>query len=485
MNWRLSQLDRYRLVSNSDAHSPAKLGREATTFDTDIDYFAIRRALETGHGYVGTVEFFPEEGKYHADGHRKCNVRQSPAETLANGGRCLVCGDPTTVGVLHRVEALADRGEGEARPPATAGEVSSLVPLAEVISEIASSGVQSKTVERSYDRLVSTLGAELDILEAVPVEDIARNASPLLAEAITRLRAGQVIREAGYDGEYGVIRLFDDSELRRRTAGDLLFDAQSRPSKGRKKAVATPAPAVKPVQTPAPAPAASAVSRSLFSVLPPPKLFADLEAGKDHRTHSAPPAESDVAMASVLDSLDDDQRAAAEVADGPLLIVAGPGSGKTRTLTHRMAHLIAERGVPPSACLAITFTRRAAAEMRERLAALLSARMPGRAEHVPIHTFHSLGLTILRLHAAAAGVHPDFRVASEVEQLEVLISTLAISESRASTMLRAISRAKRAPAERDTGSGGSDGRVSARAARASVSRLRRSRRLDRANARRE
>ncbi len=158
-------------------------------------------------------------------------MRQSPAETLANGGRCLVCGDPTTVGVLHRVEALADRGEDEVRPPATAGEVSSLVPLAEVISEIASSGVQSKTVERSYDRLVSTLGAELDILEAVPVEDIARNASPLLAEAITRLRAGQVIRESGYDGEYGVIRLFDDSELRRRTAGDLLFDAQSRPSK--------------------------------------------------------------------------------------------------------------------------------------------------------------------------------------------------------------------------------------------------------------
>ena len=96
MNWRLSQLDRYRLVSNSDAHSPAKLGREATTFDTDVDYFAIRRALETGDGYVGTVEFFPEEGKYHADGHRKCNVRQSPAETQANGGRCLVCGDPTT-----------------------------------------------------------------------------------------------------------------------------------------------------------------------------------------------------------------------------------------------------------------------------------------------------------------------------------------------------------------------------------------------------
>jgi DNA helicase-2/ATP-dependent DNA helicase PcrA len=434
MNWRLSQLDRYRLVSSSDAHSPAKLGREATTFDTDIDYFAIRRALETGHGYVGTVEFFPEEGKYHSDGHRKCNVRQSPAETLANGGRCLVCGDPTTVGVLHRVEALADRGEDEARPPSTAGEVSSLVPLAEMISEIASSGVQSKTVERSYDRLVSTLGAELDILEAVPVEDIARNASPLLAEAITRLRAGQVIREAGYDGEYGVIRLFDDSELRRRTAGDLLFDAHSS-AKGRKK---TPASAPAPA---APVPAISAPAASAPPVAAPPVLAPRARSGTHTSLLSIFVAED----SAILAALDEDQRAAAEVADGPMLIVAGPGSGKTRTLTHRMAHMIAERGVPPSACLAITFTRRAAAEMRERLTALLSSRMPGCAEHVPIHTFHSLGLTILRDHAAAAGVHPDFRVAGEAEQLDVLMGALAMSEGRASTMLRAISRAKRAP----------------------------------------
>jgi uncharacterized protein (TIGR00375 family) len=430
MNWRLSQLDRYRLVSNSDAHSPAKLGREATTFDTDIDYFAIRRALETGDGYVGTVEFFPEEGKYHADGHRKCNVRQSPAETLANGGRCLVCGGPTTIGVLHRVEALADRSEEGVRPPATAGEVSSLVPLAEVISEIAASGVQSKTVGRSYDRLVSTLGAELDILEAVPVEDIARNASPLLAEAITRLRAGQVIREAGYDGEYGVIRLFDDSELRRRTAGDLLFDAQSS-SKGRKKTVVPVAPP--PPTTPSAAPPSAIVAVPVSVVRANAVSLFEKEEREEAR------------KTSVLASLDDDQRAAAEVADGPLLIVAGPGSGKTRTLTHRMAHLIAERNVPPSACLAITFTRRAAAEMRERLEALLSSRMPGCVEHVPIHTFHSLGLTILREHAAAARVHPDFRVAGEAEQLEVLMSALAISEGRASTMLRAISRAKRAP----------------------------------------
>ena len=122
MNWRVSFLDRYRLASNSDAHSPGKLGREATTFDCDLDYFAIRRALETGHGYAGTVEFFPEEGKYHLDGHRKCEVRLSRRRRrCAHGGRCPVCGEPMTVGVEHRVEVLADRSEARRRrrrPPA-------------------------------------------------------------------------------------------------------------------------------------------------------------------------------------------------------------------------------------------------------------------------------------------------------------------------------------------------------------------------------
>jgi DNA helicase II / ATP-dependent DNA helicase PcrA len=152
MNWRLSMLDRYRLVSNSDAHSPGKLGREATTFDCALDYFAIRKALETGDGYVGTVEFFPEEGKYHLDGHRKCGIKLSPRETLAHGGRCPVCGSPMTIGVLHRVDALADRSDEEALPPPTAGEVSSLVALPEVLGELAATGPQSKTVERNYGR---------------------------------------------------------------------------------------------------------------------------------------------------------------------------------------------------------------------------------------------------------------------------------------------------------------------------------------------
>ncbi len=213
MNRRVSALDRYRLLSSSDAHSPPKLGREATTFDADLDYFAIRRALKTGDGYAGTVEFFPEEGKYHLDGHRKCEVRLSPEETRAHDGRCPVCGQPVTVGVLNRVEALADRAGADLAASPDDGAVSSLVPLPELLSEIAGVGPASRAVARRYGRLTGALGAELPILETIPLEDVARADSPLLAESIARLRAGRVIRDPGYDGEYGAIRMFERGEL--------------------------------------------------------------------------------------------------------------------------------------------------------------------------------------------------------------------------------------------------------------------------------
>ena len=225
MNWRVSSLDRFRLVSNSDAHSPEKLGREVCVFDTELDYFALRKALETGEGYGGTLEFFPEEGKYHLDGHRNCHVCFSPGETREHGGRCPVCGKPLTVGVMHRVEDLADRGE-ETAPPETAGPMRSLVPLPEILSEIHQVGPKSKTVARHYESLLGRLGPELPLLNAVALEDIGPAASPLVAEAVSRLRKQEVIRDAGYDGVYGTIRLFRDAELRRHTRGAALFQEE-------------------------------------------------------------------------------------------------------------------------------------------------------------------------------------------------------------------------------------------------------------------
>jgi len=412
MNWRIASLDRFRLVSNSDAHSPPKIGREATTYDTNLDYFAMLEALKTGEGFIGTVEFFPEEGKYHMDGHRKCGVRLTPEETKAHDGICPVCGEGLTVGVSHRIDSLADRTEAEARaaPPPKAAEVLSLVPLAEILAEIKGVGPASKAVAQGYERLLATLGSELAILETVPIEDIARAGDPLLGEAIDRLRRGEVKRQAGYDGEYGVIRLFTDDELREATSGGLLFDlpAQAKP-----------------------APAQARGSRHENTPADPPEPVSLPISGLVENSMQT--------GTGLLAGLDPDQRAAAEIFSGPLLIEAGPGSGKTRTLTHRIAHMVAEHGVPVEACLAITFTRRAAQEMRERLARLL----PDEWQRIPIHTLHSLGLDLLRENPAAAGLEQGFEIADDAERLAIICESLDISQRQARGVLNGISRAKR------------------------------------------
>lgn len=209
MNWRISKLDRYQLVSNSDAHSPSKLGREANLLDIDCSYEGLYRAIQTGEGLEGTVEFFPEEGKYHFDGHRKCGVSLSPVEAERLGGICPVCGKKLTMGVDHRVEQLADRAEGFVKKDGKKYE--SLVPLPEVISACMGYSTASKKVQGCFEQLIQTLGTEFDILRNVPSEDIKSCAGERIAEGIENVRTGNVKRIPGYDGEYGKIELFDEN----------------------------------------------------------------------------------------------------------------------------------------------------------------------------------------------------------------------------------------------------------------------------------
>ena len=209
MNWRISKLDRYQLISNSDAHSPSKLGREANLLDIDCSYEGLYRAIRTGQGLEGTVEFFPEEGKYHFDGHRKCGVSLSPVEAERLGGICPVCGKKLTMGVDHRVEQLADRAEGFVKKDGKKYE--SLVPLPEVISACMGYSTASKKVQGCFEQMIQTLGTEFDILRNVPSEDIKSCAGERIAEGIENVRTGNVKRIPGYDGEYGKIELFDEN----------------------------------------------------------------------------------------------------------------------------------------------------------------------------------------------------------------------------------------------------------------------------------
>lgn len=205
MNWRVSLLDGLTLVSNSDAHSPQKIGREANILDTDLSFEGIARAMSSREGFEGTIEFFPEEGKYHYDGHRPCKARMTPRQTAAAGYRCPACGGKLTLGVLNRVEALADR-----RPdfrPESAKPFTSLIPLKEIIADTLKTGIQTKKVDRLYFELLEKLGPELPILMDAPVADITGAGHPDIAEAIARVRSGDVTIEPGYDGEYGRITI--------------------------------------------------------------------------------------------------------------------------------------------------------------------------------------------------------------------------------------------------------------------------------------
>ena len=212
MNWRLSKLDRFSLVSNSDSHSPHRIGREANVFDCEMNFWQIKKVLEEKDRtkFLYTIEFFPEEGKYHYDGHRNCNVRLHPKETKKYKGICPKCGRPLTKGVLYRVEELADREEGFIPPNAIGYK--SLVPLDEIIAEARELNKESKAVEKEYINLVSEFGSEFNLLVNIDEKELFSKLPYRIAEGIKRVREKRLNILPGFDGEYGKIKIFDEEE---------------------------------------------------------------------------------------------------------------------------------------------------------------------------------------------------------------------------------------------------------------------------------
>ena len=340
MNRRLSALDGHVLVSNSDAHSPQKLGREANLLSCTPGFSSLKRALDTGEGFEGTIEFYPEEGKYHLDGHRNCQCRLTPDETRAHGGVCPVCGKKVTIGVLYRVEELADRPE----PKTLETPFESLIPLPELLGEVYGTSAAGKKAQAAYFDLLQKLGPEFSILRERSVEDIQAAGGFLLGEAVRRLRAGKVIRQGGYDGEYGLIRVFQPGERETLLGQTSLL---------------------------------SGVPVSVIKKAEPLKPAAIRKETAASAPDTRPNPEQETAMLAE---------------EATVAVIAGPGTGKTGTLVNRVAWLIEEKGVSPWEITAVTFTRQAAHEMLERLEKRLGKKRTG---GLTIGTFHAICLNLI------------------------------------------------------------------------------------------
>ncbi len=375
MNYMVSSLDKFTLVSNSDIHSPSKLGRECNIFEGVPGYAAIKEALKSGPlkdaatgapeigwsvdsakpGFVGTIEFFPEEGKYHLDGHRKCSMRLEPEDTAKYKGRCPVCGGILTVGVMNRVAELADRTKGALHD--RSAPFWRIVPLLEIIAE--SLGVRStskKALALYWDTLLKA-GQELNILWRMPLAELQKVLSPLIVEGIRRVRQEKLIIRPGYDGEYGTVELFGPGEREHLAGQDTFFPTPSAARQRKKTAKG--------------------------ETTPP-------HAGRKKKRIEAVKAEEDEPQ------LNQEQTQATLELDRPVLVQAGPGTGKTRTLSYRIAHLIKEASAPPNKITAVTFTRKASEEMRRRLSEILPS---SDMESVWVGTFHQLGTRLLEFFA--------------------------------------------------------------------------------------
>ena len=466
MNWAVSSLDEFAIISNSDAHSPEKLGREATIIDMEESFASLSEALtkrgstageaqskiseqaagsgteaaatgtvagkvaETPTGMVaGTIEFFPQEGKYHYDGHRACKVFLSPEESTKLDGRCPVCGKPLTPGVMRRVTELADRPVDENAPCPADFEGTNrrpywqLIPLPEILAELLGTGSNSKKVATAYRGIIEQAGSEFALLMDKSEEEIKAIqtvglSGELLALSIGRMRAGKVSIKPGYDGEYGIIHVFAPGERIEARAEQSLFVEEK----------ASAEPFCKETQ----------INNQFEKTLEEQSQESNLAATRTsvpekdkegqpnpHRTekekaqNSFKPPNSDRNAESVF-RISPEQKAAINHYGGPALVVAGPGTGKTAILALRIARLVGQ-GIDPSSILAITFTNKAASELRRRIEESMGAE---KAAQIKAKTFHSFCLSVLREHAAEASLPQDFAVLDEEERSSFLKSAL-------------------------------------------------------------
>ncbi len=417
MNWLCSHLDAYTLMSNSDAHSPDRLGRNANFFNAELDYFDMIDALKAGDPdrFIGTIDLFPQEGKYHYDGHRKCNICWNPLQTLEHDHICPVCGKKVTVGVMYRVAELADRDNPLKRPNRL--KFFSIIPLKEILSEIYECGPNTKKVTAEYHSLIKKTGSEFNVLLHMPVADIEHAGDALLAEGIRRMRNRQVCIKEGYDGEYGVVKVFKEGEKELLQPRGMMFSMPGTIEPPHERALIT------------------FDSREFKRVL-------EGKVDNEHGRSDSRVAEKQQTIYATRDNifgLNREQLQAATHGKGAALIIAGPGSGKTRTLACRVAYLIREQRVEPSSILAVTFTNKAAREMRNRINTIIEDTSLVNA--VNIFTFHGLGLEILKQHLERCHRTEGFSLIDE-EARKVLLREMGVPSAEGRKVAASITRAK-------------------------------------------
>ena len=414
MNWMCSFLDKYTLISNSDAHSPEKLGRNANLLNTELSYNHIIDAIKTGNPktFLGTIDMYPQEGKYHYDGHRKCNVCWNPVETLRHNNICSVCGKKVTVGVTNRIVQLSDRVDINERPNKL--PFYSIIPLKEIISEIAGVGPNSKHVTKTYNSIINKAGTELDILLNLSIEEIKKAAGEQMAIAIKRMRNNEVIVNEGFDGEYGTIKLFDKGELQNIGLNSLFNDGLSSENHVGKIKLLN-------------------FDLKEYKLL---KETSDNSQNAIEEDNNSPT----INIENFIDALNKEQLLAAEHINGTALIVAGPGTGKTRVLTSRIANLILNKKIAPENILAVTFTNKAAEEMLIRLKEILIKKID--VNKLNISTFHEFGLSVLKKFYQYTDREKNFSIIDEEDKNLILKNELKCGANQVKKISKAITEVK-------------------------------------------